>query len=312
MTATETTGEALVLASRASMRRHARSFDLAARFLPAAARDDAAVLYALCRLVDDTADEAEDRAAAQAALVALRCEVIGTSPARPLVSAAVAILERGGVGSGPLLHLIDGVASDLDPVRIADDRALVRYAYAVAGTVGLMMCAALGVRDPRAHAFAIDLGVGMQLVNICRDVAEDAGRGRTYLPATRLAAAGVTPEDLVLGVADRAAVARVVTDVLGLADRYTASGEQGLGFIPVRPRLGVAVASRVYAAIGGVLRSRGGDALAGRAVASPLRKLVAVGSALGAWLATLAPPSPVHDVGLHHPLAGLPGAGVSP
>lgn len=305
------TAISVVSASRDVMARHARSFDLAARFLPAAARDDAAVLYALCRLIDDTADLATDTAAADHALMVLRGEVTGARPARPLVAAALTVLSRGGVGTGPLLHLIDGVHADLVDVAIADDRELLRYAYAVAGTVGLMMCAALGVRDPRAHAFAIDLGVGMQLVNIARDVAEDAARGRTYLPASRLRAVGVEPGQLLAGNADRAAVAGVVLDVLALADRYTASGEAGLGFIPARPRLGVAVASRVYAAIGAVLRSRGGDALAGRSVASPWRKAGAVFGAVVAWATTLLPRVREHEARLHGALVGLPGARVS-
>ena len=63
---------------------------------------------------------------------------------------------------------------------------------------------------PSALTRAIDLGLGMQLTNICRDVLEDAGRGRTYIPASRLARHGGTPEQVLNGDADREAVSRPI------------------------------------------------------------------------------------------------------
>jgi phytoene synthase len=70
--------------------------------------------------------------------------------------------------------MILGLLSDLEEVRYETIDALLRYSYRVAGTVGLMMCDVLDVDDPAAAAFAIDLGIAMQLTNICRDVREDA------------------------------------------------------------------------------------------------------------------------------------------
>lgn len=66
-------------------------------------------------------------------------------------------------------ELIDGVASDIGPVRVASVDDLLRYRYRVASTVGLMICHLLNVYAPEARAFAIDLGIAMQLVNIARD-----------------------------------------------------------------------------------------------------------------------------------------------
>ena len=83
-----------------------------------------------------------------------------------------------------IIALIDGLLQDQRPVRIADERALRRYAYRVAGTVGLLMCHVLDCDDDAARAHAIDLGIAMQLTNIARDVLEDAEMGRRYLPAS--------------------------------------------------------------------------------------------------------------------------------
>lgn len=302
---------ALVTDSRAVLRKHARSFHLAGLFLPSGRRDRAAVLYAFCRLVDDTADEATDLDEARAGLAALRAELVGDVEPRPLVAATRTLLEDGGVGLGPAIHLLDGVEGDLDPVRVADDGELLRYCYRVAGTVGLMMCAVLGVTDRRAHAFAIDLGVGMQLTNICRDVREDAERGRVYLPADRLRRAGSSHRVILEGTAGPLGVASVVGDLLDLADRYYESADAGMRFIPARSRVAILVASRVYRAIGTVLRRHDCDSLAGRVWTSPLDKAVAIAGALVATVRVSLPAMPTHDRGLHQPLAGLPGTEVS-
>ena len=75
-------------------------------------------------------------------------------------------------------------------VRYRTMDELLVYCYRVAGTVGLMMAHIMEVRDPAALRRAADLGIAMQLTNICRDVAEDERRDRVYLPAELLDARG--------------------------------------------------------------------------------------------------------------------------
>ena len=290
---------AVVADSRLVLARHARSFHLAAWFLPAGRTDDAAVLYALCRLVDDLVDENDDADGADRELDHLRAELRGERTQRPLVAAL-------HPDSHDAVHeLIEGVRLDLHHVPFRDDRELLRYCYGVAGTVGLAMSPILGVTDPVAKQHAVDLGVGMQITNICRDVLEDAERGRVYLPESRLQRHGSSSTELIAGTASRDAVAAVVLELLELADRYYRSGEAGLRFIPWRSRTAIAVAARVYRAIGVRLRDHGGDALAGRTIVPAMGKVAAVVDALGRLLgpARHAP----HDDRLHEHLAGLPG-----
>jgi phytoene synthase len=193
----------------------------------------------------------------------------------------------------------------------SDDDELLRYCYRVASTVGLMMCAVLGVREPSAFPHAVDLGVAMQLTNICRDVREDARMGRVYLPASRLEAAGLTPDDLLQDRVDREALARVVADLLHLADRYYASADAGMRWIPARARTAIVVASRVYRAIGVKLRRRGCDAWSGRTVVGGVEKVgwlaAALAASVGPTIAGWGPPAR-HVASLHGSLAGLPGA----
>ena len=303
--------QALVEQSTAVLAHHSKSFRLASLFLPRQRRQDAALLYALCRLIDDLADEADDREQAAGDLDHLRAELVGRRRPRPLVAEFLKLAERRHLELDFALELIQGVESDLDDVIVGSDERLLRYCYRVAGTVGLMMCAVLGVTDPRGLAHAIDLGVAMQLTNICRDVLEDARMGRVYLPADRLGEVGVEPADLIAERATSEALAPVVEDLLDLADTYYASADRGMCFIPLRARLAIVVASRVYRAIGVHLRWRGTKVMAGRTVVSPLAKLVWVMIAFFSWLRLSLGGSPPadhqHQHRLHRPLRGLPG-----
>lgn len=283
-----------------------RSFHFASLFLPADRRADAALLYALCRHVDDLADEAADTAQARAALARLEAELSGVLRPRPLVAAVHELARRRELDLAHALELVEGVRGDLVEVRVADDAELLRYGYRVAGTVGLMMSAVLGVRDPRARAFAVDLGVAMQLTNICRDVAEDARLGRVYLPATRLHGLGVqSAPEAVLRSPD--AVRRVVHDLLAMADRYYRSAEEGMHYIPWRARLAILVAARVYRQIGVRLTRAGGDPLVGRTVVPWWEKGLAALGALADW-PRVARRRVAHRPQLHRALRGLPGS----
>ncbi|NJK89661.1 MAG: squalene/phytoene synthase family protein [Myxococcales bacterium] len=107
----------------------------------------------------------------------------------------------------------------------------------------------------------------MQLTNIVRDVAEDADKGRVYLPVTRLRARGIEPQQVLGRTADRADLAGIVLDLVSMAEAYYRSANRGMHFIPWRPRTAIFVASRVYREIGlSVARKwgRGRDARAAR------------------------------------------------
>lgn len=277
----------VVSESHAVLAKHARSFSLAAVFLPRSRRDDAAVLYAFCRAVDDAVDEASDAEAAERALAVYR-EGLDEHAAPPVCDALRAMAARRGMPLRAAHQLIDGMETDLGEVRVKSDRELLRYCYHAAGTVGWLMCGVLGVDASRAIPHAVDLGIAMQLTNICRDVAEDARRGRVYLPEERLEAAGTSGDALLDGTADPDAVASVVRDLLALADHYYASADAGMVFIPTRPRLAIYVAARVYRAIGvRLLHRHDANALHGRTVVPRFVKVAWVAVALCVWLGSL-------------------------
>lgn len=292
--------------SRAIMARHARSFSLAAAFLPSGAREDAAILYAFCRWVDDLADEAVSPQVAAEDLGRVDEELVGTRQASPFTGAFLSLADRRGIEVEAARELIRGALSDQGAVRVADDGELLLYAYRVAGVVGLMMCGVLGVRDRAALPFAVDLGIAMQITNICRDVLEDAQRDRCYLPATRLRAQGM---DVALpdGAQHASSVTPVTLDLLALADRYYASASVGMRAIPWRTRVAIRVASRLYQGIGHALRKRGGNPLLGRTMLSATERARLTTLGLAHALVPAVGALPPHDTSLHALLPALPG-----
>lgn len=281
------------------MQTHARTFSAAAAWLAPDTYDAIASVYLFCRTIDDLADEDGD----DEALAAIEAELRGEAPPSEIVSQMLA-LEAYGVPMDAAAELVQGCRSDLgERVRMADEAEVVRYSYLVAGTVGRIVSPLLGATDPRAEPFAVDLGIGMQLSNIARDVGEDAGRDRVYLPATWLAEAGLTDRDVIEGGRDDE-VAAVVRRLVALAERYYASSDAGLAYLPLRGRLAVSLASRRYRGIGRKVRARGARAVRDRTVLGWADRVKYLAAAPLVALTHGSQRDPRHDAELHRALDG--------
>ena len=258
------------------LRHHSKSFALAGRLLPARCRADAATLYAWCRRCDDAVDQPPDEEGRAAAVVRLREELEqvyapagGATGLDPVLRGFQGVVRRHGIPRRWPEDLIEGLAMDVGAVRYETVDALLLYAYRAAGVVGLMMAKIMGARGAEALRRAVDLGIGMQLTNVCRDVAEDAARGRVYLPADLLTARAAEPE---APAAVEEATSRAVKALLALAEAFYASGRAGLPFLPVRCAIGIHAAALIYREIGREIARRGFDVRT-RAVVSRGRKL---------------------------------------
>ena len=274
--------------AQAILARGSKSFALAGALLGGGVRQDAAVLYAWCRLADDRIDLAPSATRAQA-VAELRDEldsVYRGSVGQPLLVALHDLVTRTRLPRAYLDDLVDGLAMDAEGMRYSSMAALDLYAYRVAGVVGLMMCHVLGVRDSRCVPQAAHLGMAMQLTNICRDVVEDWQGGRQYLPLDQVAPDELGKAAQASSSTDsaRATVARAVAALLDRADTYYASGMKGLRALGWRNALAIGAAARIYRAIGRRIAKRRFDVFAGRAVVALPAKL---GLALGAAWALL-------------------------
>lgn len=250
--------------------KHGKSFRFAGHFLSKENLLLAARLYAFCRYVDDVADETTDKAQAATELTEIQKALESNIAANTVVQDFLDLKSYLGIDISLPLQLIEGVKSDLGPVAICSEAALIRYAYRVAGVVGLMMCPILGA-DSRGSIHAMNLGIAMQLTNIARDVYEDAVMGRRYIPNEWCS---VTPQDILHN--DGATQDKVIVAVkrlLKLSEAYYASGWLGLPYLPTRSRQAIAVAGSVYREIGVKLAQNNYQYWKGRTQVSFARKL---------------------------------------
>jgi phytoene synthase len=154
--------------------------------------------------------------------------------------------------------VIDGFALDAEGWRPRTEGDLMRYAFHVAGQVGVMMAVVMGVApdDENTLDRACDLGLAFQLANIARDLCEDDAAGRCYLPLEWLAEADIPPGEH-MKPQYRAALVELVARMLAIADAHEAAARWAAGRLPFRQRWAVLTAANIYGAIGRKVRALG-------------------------------------------------------
>ena len=171
-------------------------------FLPRPQREAIHAVYAFCRAVDDSVDNAADPPEAARRVAFWRGELAacGDGQATHPVTRALAFhMGRFPIDPRHLGEIIDGVEMDVAPRRYATFAELKEYCYHVASAVGLVCIEIFGYRDEAAREYAVNLGLAFQMTNILRDVKGDADRGRVYLPLEEVARFGCTEKDLRAG-----------------------------------------------------------------------------------------------------------------
>jgi phytoene synthase len=260
------------------MSRVARTFDLATRFLPADLRRDVRRLYLVLRTLDDLVDTGDPSAAARLALVEAWAD--GGVPEGPEAPVLEGLARRyPSLGRDAVRDFCAGMRADLAGPRHETGEELAVYCYQVAGTVGRLMVALLGTRPGReadADAAARALGTAMQRTNILRDLLEDAGNGRVYLPLADLREAWFDTADPPALVATldrwpRPVRERLLRRQIELADADYDRGARGIAWLE-RGRWGIAAAAALYREILRQIERDGLGAQPRRAVVSRGRK----------------------------------------
>ena len=194
------------------------------------------------------------------------------SPRHPVTTALLPVVRRYTITEDQLQTVIDGMQMDLETLRYVDFAALELYCHRVAGVVGLMSAEIFGYTDPRTKGYARDLGVAFQLTNICRDVGEDARRGRIYLPQDDLTRFGVTPSSLL-----RADYSQAFRELMAFeVDRTRQWYERALAQLPAadrkaqRPGL---IMAAIYRTLLNEIARDGYLVLDRRTALTPVRKL---------------------------------------
>ena len=234
-----------------SIKSEGKSFYWASFFLPKKNRIAASRLYSICRYLDDVADNSKLDTSSQIKNIFNQIKENESSEIN-------IFFKKNNINLGILKDLIDGLISDQQNVRVTDEKELIDYSYKVAGTVGLMMLPIINTKDAEARKHAIDLGIAMQLTNIARDVYEDAKMNRLYLPKEWLGQVSVS--DLIDNKLDdqkKRLIELSIKNLIELSDKFYANGFSGMKFIPLRTRLAIFFAAKIYKGIGEKIKGSG-------------------------------------------------------
>ena len=171
------------------------SFYAGMRILPKPQREAMYAVYAFCRAVDDVADEAARGTSDPSAWSGGARASTPSMPVapRPTRHRSPKRCGRYGLKRDDFIAVIDGMAMDAaEDIRAPDEAKLDLYCDRVASAVGRLSVMIFGVSEANGHGLAHHLGRALQKTNILRDIDEDAGMGRLYLPREKLLAAGIT------------------------------------------------------------------------------------------------------------------------
>lgn len=275
---------------------HAKSFYFAAKFLPKYKQRAVFPIYAFCRHVDDEIDELGERNEQEAIAAVERWRINleqiyqvkrkkekgktenrkpNTENQNKVFLAWQDLLKSYKIRREIPLDLVKGVLMDTTTKRYESFEELYLYCYRVASTVGLMSSEILGYSEEVALEYAEALGIGMQLTNILRDVREDAGRGRIYLPREDLRKFGVSEEQILANEFD-ANFRELMKFQIARARNFYAEGEKGIPLLEKDSRFCVLFASRIYGRILDEIERQDHDPFRGRAHTTKRQKLFSI------------------------------------
>jgi phytoene synthase len=211
-------------------RSQARNFSYGIRLLPSAKRRALSAVYAFARRVDDIGDGTLPAARKLTALREARAQLTalsgpGAPAADPVLVALADAARRYPIPLGAFGELIDGCEADVRGSAYGTFSDLEHYCRCVAGSIGRLSLGIFGSRDAAAaEPLADALGIALQLTNILRDIREDYGNGRVYLPADDLARFGcvLAPEGAGQTAAQAAGAGRPAGEGLAELVRFEA------------------------------------------------------------------------------------------
>jgi len=176
------------------------SFYLAMRILPPEQRDGMYAIYAFCRAVDDIADDSGPAKTRHALLDRWRADIArlynGGGPTM-LTKAIAPVVSRFDLRQEDFLAIVDGMEMDLRrEMQRPDWETFELYCDRVASAVGRLSVRIFGIDHDKGIELSHHLGRALQMTNVLRDLDEDAGLGRLYLPNEVLADAGIEEQEV--------------------------------------------------------------------------------------------------------------------
>ncbi len=269
--------------------KYSKTFYLGTLLMPEEKRRAFWAIYVWCRRTDELVDGPQSSLTTPETLDRWEQQLESVFAGHPVDDSDVALvdtLERFPMDIQPFRDMIAGQRMDLYRSRYETFDELKLYCYRVAGTVGLMSSAVLGVDDSDSKPpwdcqqdannpveEAIALGIANQLTNILRDVGEDANRGRIYIPLEELALFDYTEDDLLKGVVDDR-WRELMRFQIQRARKFYAQAERGIRALSPDSRWPVWAALMLYQEILDVIERNQYDVFSQRAYVPKPQKLM--------------------------------------
>ena len=253
------TAEAATVTTNYGTAASGSSFYAAMRILPREQRETMFQIYSFCRQVDDIADSDGPRPERLAALQKWRDDIDALYQGRPpeRLREYVASIKKFDLQREDFLAIVDGMEMDVpQDIRAPDLATLDLYCDRVASAVGRLSVRVFGLPQEDGILLAHHLGRALQLTNILRDIDEDAGLGRLYLPRESLVDAGITETDPVK-VANHPALPKVCAPLVARATQHFKKSDEIMARHPRHLVRAPRIMSKYYGAILRLLIARG-------------------------------------------------------
>jgi 15-cis-phytoene synthase len=280
---------------RAITHRHGGNFSVGFRFLPAVKRRAVHAAYAYCRVADDIADEevtvdlppSKDARVPESGREAVLTRLnlwqqeleagYEGRPNHPVTIALADALRHFEIPKSAFVALIDGCRQDMEKTRYETFDELLHYCDLVATSISDISLSIFGYRSADAVGYGRSLATALQLTNITRDIGDDLGRDRIYIPAEEMRRFGVTERDLHADAAGPA-VRSLIEFQIARAEGYFRDAEPLLRELDFDARFPTLLMGGVYATVLARLKKDPLIAVRERLSLSTLQKLLVVGT----------------------------------
>jgi len=280
---------------------YGKTFYWASKFMDKKLIEPIYAIYEMCREIDDMVDENNNLDAKK------EIEKLKKNLSITTLKKRFNCLKKIGKKKFPrneyLKEFILGQESDIEFKQPKSINELLKYCYRVAGVVGLMVCDAVEIKDKNMKYFAIDLGIGMQLINIIRDIKEDAENKRVYIPVNLIGQ--VDPDDVLNNQQVIEKIDNEKRKILKIAENYFNSANYAIRFLPKNISICFGLASKLYQAIGIKILKKEKSYIEGRVYLNNFEKIFIT---LSYYLNSKKKSNnhPVHNNMLHLPIKNSP------
>ena len=232
----------------------AKTFYFASFFLPKKVRKEIEDLYVFCRYIDDIGDGGNiTKTNARKTLNEIELQIKKKKSNNLIVSNFISLQNKHKINSSVPIDLINGVKSDLNNVDFKNNKALLKYCYQVAGTVGYMFCKIIKINCRKLIFRGVQLGIAMQRTNISRDIKEDLEFSRIYIPREIRQYKG-SKNKILNNDKLKKTISEDLLNFLEQTDKFYQNSWIGIRKLPFKYAVPVSIAAELYQRIGSKIK----------------------------------------------------------